>query len=225
MRIFAITPIHVGPAELARRQQRYDRLAPTLTIELHDLPESAPAALETAELVRESERCVIAAVGAADLHGYDAVLPDCVLDPGVDRLSDTLAVPVYGLLRLCAGALAGTGRSFAAVARNQPIADELAARLRAYGLDRGFGGCDVLGVPVDAIADESSWSAALVRSVENLTARGATAVVNGCSAVDVDEALPLAASVIDPTATALTLLQAMAAAGVVPAATTESVTA
>ena len=211
MRIYATTPIHVGPDELARRQQRYDRLAGSLRITLHDLPAGAPTALETDALVRESEEAVVAAVQAADLTGYDAVLPDCVLDPGVERLSASLDLPVHGLLRLCAGALAGLGRPFAAVARTQPIADELTARLRAYGLDGGYGGCAVLGIGVDAIADDAMWSAALARSVGELAGRGAHAVVNGCSAVDVDGQVPLAAEVIDPTATALRLLEAMTA--------------
>jgi Asp/Glu/hydantoin racemase len=216
MRVYAVTPIHVGPAELARRQDRYERLAPGLRIELHDLPASAPAALETAAQVRESEECVIAAVHAADLGGYDAVLPDCMLDPGIDQLSAGLSIPVFGLLRLSAGALSALGRPFGAVARTQPIADELAARLRSDGLDHGFSGCAVLGVSVQAIADDRAWTAALTRTVDQLAATGVSAVINACSAVDIDREQPLAAAVIDPTATALTLLQAMLGSPALP---------
>ena len=38
--------------------------------------------------------------------GFDALLPDCVLDPGVADLADTLPVPVFGLLRLSLGLMA-----------------------------------------------------------------------------------------------------------------------
>ena len=48
MRVLAITPIHVGPEELARRQRRYDRLAPEgMSVTVVDLPIQAPTALGT----------------------------------------------------------------------------------------------------------------------------------------------------------------------------------
>lgn len=216
MRIYAITPIHVGPKELARRQERYDRLAPSLQIALHDQPTSAPIALETAAQVRESEECVITAVQAGELSGYDAVLPDCMLDPGIDQLGESLSIPVFGLLRLSAGALAALGRPFGAVARTQAIADELIARLCSDGLDHRFSGCTVLGIPVEAIADDDAWTAALSRAVEQLATSGVRTVVNACSAVDIDRRQPRAASVLDPTATALNLLQAMVGTEALP---------
>jgi hypothetical protein len=59
MRVYSVTPIHVGPEELARRQARYDALAPDgLTVTLTDLGPEAPRALEdTRRPRRQREAC------------------------------------------------------------------------------------------------------------------------------------------------------------------------
>src|ERR1051325_7028855 len=103
VRIFSVTPIHVGDDELARRQARYDALSPPgVTVELRDIGAGAPVALNTGEDIRISESLVTRALrGAPD--GYDVLLPDCVLDPGVAALAGTLPVPVVGLLQLSLG--------------------------------------------------------------------------------------------------------------------------
>lgn len=198
MRLAAITPIRVPPEELARRQRRYDLLAPPpLRVRLHNLPDG-PSALETAGDIRRSAELVARAIEDLDPATYDAVLPDCVLDPAVT------GPPVYGILRLTAGFLAGCGLPFGAVTRNAAIGAELADRLRAYGMDGGYVGGAVLGLDVAAVADHPRWNAALGEAVARLGAEGAAVVLNGCSAVDVT--VDLGTPVIDPTALALRLL-------------------
>ena len=200
IRVHAVTPIHVDPVELARRQARYDALSPAgLTVSLHDIGPDAPTALDTAGQVRESERLVVAALRAADRDGYDVLLPDCVLDPGVEQLAGEL--PVAGLLRLSVGWQVLTGRRVGAVARNRAIADELADRVAVYGWAASFDGVRVLDLDVHAIADTDRWDAAVGSAIESF-GPGA-AVVNGCSAVDVP-----GRRVVDPTALALRLLAA-----------------
>jgi len=185
VRVRAVTPIHVDAAELARRQRRYDRLAPDgVSVELSDLGDGpeVPRALETAADVRRSEALVITSLQATDPATHDAFLPDCVLDPGAQALGP---VPVLGLLRLSSHLLGATGRPFAAVARNQAIADELSTRLALYGLAEHCTQVRVLGLSVGDIDDG--------------------AVINGCSAVDVTPE-GSGPRVLDPTATALQVL-------------------
>jgi Asp/Glu/hydantoin racemase len=202
----ATTPIHVGPQELTRRQQRYDRLAPPgLAVRLHDLPADAPAALETAADIERSERFVPAAMAAVPLGDFAAALPDCVLEPGAGPDGAELSMPLHGILRLTCGFLAGAGAPFGAVARNPAIAAELTRKVVAYGFARSFVGAVVLDLDVGAIADPVLWNAALTAAVRGLAAAGAAAVVNGCSAVDVSAA-DLPAAVVDPTELALGLL-------------------
>lgn len=199
MKLFAVTPIHVPEAELARRQQRYDRLAPPgITLSLHDIGPDAPTTLDTPDDVEASEKLVRRALSDAG-PGYDGLLPDCVLDPGVSALSGTL--PVFGILRLAMGYALATGRKCGALARNQVIADALRAQVAAYGWSEHLVDVAVLDLEFDAIADDAVWNAAVAAASAALTAKGAEWIINACSAVDVDGA-------VDPVATALSLLAA-----------------
>ncbi len=202
MRVRAVTPIHVSAAELERRQRRYDRLAPDgVMVELADLGDGpeVPRALDNADDVRRSEDLLVAALQSTDPGIYDGFLPDCVLDPAAGSLGP---VPVLGLLRCSSYLLAATGRPFAAVARNQAIADELADRLVLYGIAEHCTQVRVLDLSVEDIDDEVTWAAALSTAVSDL---GVGAVINGCSAVDVVEG-GFGPRVLDPTATALQVL-------------------
>ncbi|HET6692999.1 MAG TPA: aspartate/glutamate racemase family protein [Pedococcus sp.] len=204
MRIFAVTPIHVGPDELERRQARYDSLVPSgVTLDLVDIGPDAPRALETADDIRASEAAVIAALRSAPT-GYDVLLPDCVLDPGVEALSTEL--PVVGILKLALGWQVLMGRRAGVVARNEAIATELMERATAYGWKSHVTGVEVLGLGVEAIADHAQWDDALTSALRRFDETTST-VVNGCSAVPV-EGDDLGLPVLDPTALALRLLAA-----------------
>lgn len=205
MRALAVTPIHLPPEEIRRRQDRYNRLAPPgLEIQLVDVGATAPASLDTDSAVRASEREVAAALAKAG-EGYDLAFPDCVLDPAVPDTVAARPLPVHGLLKLSATHLAGKGVRFGAVVRNRAIRAEFEKRIAGYGLGAYFAGTRVLDLPFEAIADTGTWNRALGAAVRELASLGATAVINGCSAVDV-EAAGLPARVVDPTELALRLL-------------------
>ena len=203
MRIFSVTPINVGPDELARRQARYRSLVPEgVTLDLVDIGPEAPKALDTDEEVRASEAAVMAALRAAPT-GYDVLLPDCVLDPGVADLTGEL--PIVGILQLSLGWQVIRGRKVGLVARNDAIADELRARADVYGWSEHVDGVQVLGLGVEAIADHDQWTAGLEAALERF-GEGVSTVINGCSAVEVTDDRRI--SVVDPTALALRLLVA-----------------
>ncbi len=213
MKFYAVTPIHVSATELARRQARYDALCPPgLKVELHDIGDHAPRALDTADEVRVSETCVVEALRQAP-PGYDALVPDCVLDPGVAELSQVLTLPVLGLLRISVGWSICTGRMTGAVARNKPIADEIQERVDAYGFAGSFTGVDVLDLDVEAIADTATWAQALDLAGERFRRTGTSTLINGCSAVELPAGRGHAGvRIVDPTALALRLVSAGEAA-------------
>jgi allantoin racemase len=207
VRIFSVTPIHVDETELGRRQARYDELTPDgVTVELQDLGADAPTALDTEEQVRRSEHLVRERLRSAADQGYDAVLPDCVLDPAVSDLDGVLGVPVVGLLQLSVGHCVGQGHRVGAVTRNRAIAEELAARVQAYGWEDSFVGVEVLDLDVHAISDTRRWDEALAAAVASLAEAGATVVINGCSAVEVVHDDLSGVTVVDPTALALRIV-------------------
>jgi Asp/Glu/hydantoin racemase len=211
MRVRSITPIRVPEDELERRRERYARLAPPgVDVHLDNLVDgpATPRQLETDDDVARSSDLVLAMALETDPAEYDLVLPDCVLDPAVARVREE-PVPIVGILQLVATNLAMLGRSFTAVTRNRAIADELADRIEAYGLAGRFHGVDVLDLDFEAIQDDRRWHAALAPSRMAALHRGAQAVINGCSAVDVDDDAP-GAPAVDPTGLALRLLGASA---------------
>lgn len=246
MRIRAITPIHVDPDEVARRQDRYDRLAPApLTVELVDVGDDAPTSLETEADIRASDDVVARRVQDLRPAACDVVVPDCVLDPGIGARSPAAAdrggagsgvgdaggsgpgvangggsghgpgrgrggdgrggPPVVGVLRLAAGHLDALGRPFASITRNEAIGAELERRLAEYGLDDRFLGNLVMDLDFAAVTDHERWTTAASAALGELARAGATAVINGCSAVDAepDRAGP---ALVDPVALALRLL-------------------
>jgi Asp/Glu/hydantoin racemase len=208
MLVHAVTPITVGPTEVARRQARYDALAPAgVRVVLSDLGPDGPRALDTAAQVRRSEDLVAETLRAAP--ACDAVLPDCVLDPGVPVDGVLDGRPALGLLRLTVGAAVAAGHRVGAVTRNAAIADELRHRVGRYGWDASFHEVTVLDLGIDDITDHARWAAAMRPALTAARAAGVTAVVNGCSAVDTTAQDPGSPLVLDPIRTALGVLGAL----------------
>lgn len=212
MLVRAVTPITVGQSELARRQARYDALAPAgIRVVLTDLHQDGPRALDTADDVRRSEALVAEALTEAP--DCDAVLPDCVLDPGVPADGGTLGGrPALGLLRLTIGAAVAAGHRVGAITRNAAIAAELRHRVARYGWDSSFHEVSVLDLGVDDITDPARWAAAMRPALIAARAAGVTAVVNGCSAVDTSDQEPGLPLVLDPIRTGLGVLGALGGA-------------
>jgi len=220
LRIRAITPIHVGPEELERRQARYDQFSPAgLSVHLEDLPADpdVPRQLASEADIEASERAVMAMAMTTDPARFDLILPDCVLDTGVRRIRDARPpVPVVGLSELTAGFVAGLGLRMAAVTRNRPIGDELGRRISAAVGEGSFHGVENLELSFEDISDDVRWNGALEDARVRIEgAGGADVILNGCSAVDVTvgDGIP----VFDPTRVALRLLSIAATESMVGA--------
>lgn len=208
MRIKAITPIRVSDEELRRRQERYRRLSPPgVDVVLVNLPDGpgVPRALESEDDLVSSDRLVAEEALRTDRADYDAILPDCVLDPGLPTIADGGRIPVFGILKLSAGLLHAMDRPFVAVARNRVIGAELERCIDRYGLREGFNGVDLLDLSFEDIADDAKWHDALMGVRDRLTQGPVRTILNGCSAVEVtDDDHPVA--VFDPTRLALRLI-------------------
>jgi Asp/Glu/hydantoin racemase len=205
MKIVSITPIHVTEQELERRQQRYNRIAPSgVTIELRNLTQSSPTALDTSTDVRASDASLLTELNDMGGSGADFVMPDCVLDPGF-RLE--AQGQVVGMLQNVLANLVAKGHKVGAVTRNEAIGAELERRVEEYGFAQNYVGREVLNLSFDAINDEELWHEALTKAVDSLAAQGATVVINGCSAVNVQQDR-LKLEVVDPAELALQIISA-----------------
>lgn len=203
MRVIAITPIHVTDEELARRQERYSRLAPEgVTVELRNLTKQSPVALDEQTDVLSSDAALMDDMCHVKEDTFDVILPDCVLDPGFRPGKNGAVV---GMLESVVAHLVKQGHKVGAVTRNETIGTELVRRVGEYGFADDFAGLEVLNLTFDAINDEELWHAALKIGVDKLVAKGATVVINGCSAVNVDQS-QLSIEVVDPAEMALKLI-------------------
>lgn len=209
MRIKAITPIRVSESELTRRQARYQALSPpSVEVELVNLPESSevPQRLDSEGDIRASERFVIDEAMQTDFARHDAILPDCVLDPGLEYLESEAPVPTFGILKLSAGFLSSSGHRFAALTRNQPIGEELRSRLESYGYLPHFDRVSVLDLAFEDITNDVEWNKALRGAANIFSGTRTTAIINGCSAVELRPEHDDIVLVVDPTKLALSLL-------------------
>jgi Asp/Glu/hydantoin racemase len=203
MKVVSITPIHVTEKELTRRQERYQRLAPAgVTVELRNLSHQSPVALDNDNDVRSSDLNLLADISHINLDSYDVVLPDCILDPGFRKNASETTV---GMLDSVMHHLVEAGNTVGAVTRNESIGKELVRRVGEYGYADSFIGLEVLNLSFDAINDEEEWHRALKIAVDRLADKGATVVINGCSAVNVDQS-QLRLTVVDPAELALKLI-------------------
>lgn len=195
MKVVSITPIHVTEEELKRRQARYERLAPAgVTVELRNLSEQSLNALDKESDVRASDCALLADALEVNLEVGEVLLPDCILDPGFRQNASATTV---GMLESVMGHLVAGGGKVGAVTRNESIGNELVRRVGEYGFAEHFVGLEVLNLSFDAINDEEQWHKALKIAVDRLASKGATVVINGCSAVNVDQS-QLSIPVVDP---------------------------
>jgi len=206
LRVKAIAPLHLAPEEVVRRQSRYDRLgANRVEVSLFNLDSLAPLQLNTPDDIAASERFVREEIARTNASEFDAILPDCVLDPAVGEVGE-FPVPLVGILRLAAGHLASMGESFAAVTRNGAIGDELRRKIIGYGMGDYLTSVELLDVDFCFVSDQSGWADALQPVCESLAGKKVTKLLNGCSAVEIPDRRLGGVVVIDPTELAITLL-------------------
>ena len=196
MRVIAITPVHVTEEEFNRRQARYDRISPDgLKVVLINFSELEPKELETSLDVLASDLGLI-----ADIHSINR--EDCVLDPGSRQDGDEFVV---GMLECVMTNLISSGHRIGSVTRNEAIGAELVRRIDEYGYSANFVGNEVINLSFDAISNDDLWHQSLESAVQKLANKGASIVINGCSAVNLIEA-KLVLEVIDPAEMALSLI-------------------
>ena len=218
LRVKAIAPIALPPDRLAWRAERYralGRAAGGLDVSLVNLAgPDAPPSLDSEDAVQASDGLIRAEILRTDPAEFDVVLPDCVLDPGVEAgPAAGTPVPSTGILKLVGFQLAAAGRRFSAVTRNDIIGRELERKVAEYGLSEFFAGVDTIDGDISLVSDEREWMNRLRSVTKGARAKKAGTIFNGCSAVDVDNPLVNGIFILDPTPAALRLLQVAAETG------------
>jgi Asp/Glu/hydantoin racemase len=163
-----------------------------------------PSRLESEDQIRASEALVFEEAMRTDTSCFDGIFLDCVLDPALEQLRESVEIPVFGITNLVSNFLGSLGLRMAAVARNVSIAHELAERIDTFGWSKSMGGVIVLDLSLSDIADTDLWNRSVREHMDSGDLDGVDVVINGCSAVEVRPAG--GPRVIDPTTLALRLI-------------------
>lgn len=159
-----------------------------------------PASIESAVDEVLAAPGVVDAAIKAEADGAEAVVIDCMLDPGLDAAREAVSIPVIGCGE---AAMRATGAPFAVVTVLQRQERAFGDLARKYGLAEAMTGTIGIGISVLALeTDRENSIAATIHGSEAAMAAGAEVIIFGCTgmlgfAEDVSVALG-GTRVIDP---------------------------
>ncbi len=177
--------------------------------------ENGPASIESAvDEVLAAPGIVDAAI-RAERDGAQAIVIDCMLDPGLEAAREVVSVPVIGCGE---AAMRNAGAAFSIVTVLQRQERAFVELSRKYGLGPNLLGVRSIGVPVLALETEFRTAIdATIRESRAAARAGAGAIVFGCTGM-LGFAEPVGAvlsgvAVIDPLPNAISRAREMVAAG------------
>jgi allantoin racemase len=218
MRIFVINPntSQTMTDHIRREIEKIKRSDTEITVVS---PERGPAAIECARDEVLAGPGILELVARANAERYDAIVIACFSDPALDAAREVSSIPVFGIEETTLHIAAMLGHKFSvltSLTRRVPTRD-LHARLR--GVESSFASAPVLDMPVlEMDADpEKARSRALDLARRALAEDGAEVIILGCAGLagyarDLEK--ELGAPVLDPTAVAFKVAEALADLGV-----------
>ncbi len=220
MRIELLTPI------VARGVRSLDDVEPLMGDDLtitHSLLDKGPSSIESRFDEALALPDTIRKAMQAEINGADAIVIDCMGDPGLAACREMVDIPVLGAGQTAMHLANLLGHRFAFITvldRIRPIIEELIA---AYGLGDKYASFQSVDIPVlDLSHDVGALNAGLAEKARlSVEADGADIIVLGCTgflgcAEAIRGALSAAgheAPVIDPIPVTVRIAQALVRAG------------
>lgn len=222
MRIRVVVPVTSKECEI-RALEQYSAAASggteISTVLLHKGPASVESAYEEALAGPD----VLAQIVQAEKEGVDAVISNCMADPGVEAGREMVSIPVIGPAEASMHLAAMLGQRFSVVTileRLIPLFHHHAARI---GLTRQLASVRAVNIPVLELDDRAGVASALVsQSIRAVREDMAHVIILGCTgmaglAKSVEEGLReqgiADVPVIDPATVALKVAEALADMG------------
>lgn len=145
--------------------------------------EAGPASIECSYELALAAPATVARIVEAEREGVDAVVIDCMGDPGLSAARERVAIPVLGPMQTSMNVAAMLGYRFSVVTvlpRIRPMATEQAA---IYGLTAKLASVRAIDIPVlDLERDMAATRRALVAEAACAVREdGADAVIFGCT--------------------------------------------
>lgn len=182
-----------------------------------------PGSIESAYETAFAEPATILKIMEAEREGVDAVVIDCMADPGVAGAREAVSIPVLGPSQVSMHLAAMLGHSFAVLTVLPRLRAQFETLAAVYGLSGKLAGVRAVDIPVlELEADLGATQARLVDVAETaIREDGAHAIVFGCTglmgcAAAVRSGLlarGIDCPVIDPVPTALRLACALVGSG------------
>lgn len=170
--------------------------------------ETGPASIEGRTEEARAVPGLIELARAAEAEGVDALVVDCMGDPGVDVLREVVSIPVLGPAQTSMHVAANLGHRFSILTvleRSRPVVEE---QVHKAGLGSKLASVRVVDLPVLEIESDSDRTLQMLIERAEQAAREdrADMIIPGCTgyvglAARIEEALArrgLAARVLDP---------------------------
>jgi allantoin racemase len=213
MRIFVINPnTSESVTDHIRRELEKIRRSDTELTVVN--PEHGPVSIESAYDEALAGPPTLDLVRRANQQGYDAIILACFSDPALEAAKEISDIPVIGIEEATLHVAAMLGHKFSimtSLSRRVPTRD-LHVRLR--GLESAFASAPALDMPVLEMDANPEKAKARIMELARSAVKndGAEVIVLGCAglagyAADIER--ELGAVVLDPTAVALKIAEAL----------------
>jgi allantoin racemase len=218
VKIRVIVPVTAREFVVATQPQYMAAVRPDAEISVVGL-DRGPASLESDYEDALAVPDILAKVRVAEAEGMDAVIIDCMADPGLSPARELASIPVVGPAQTAMHLAAILAHRFSVITvleRDIPLIDRLA---RLYGLESKLASARPVNIPVLELGKDREW---LVEALAEQAARavaedGAHIIVFGCTGMrglarQVEQALAergYPVPVIDPGLAALKLAEGL----------------
>ena len=218
MRIRAVTPIiteSFGPLIL----EEFARVARSDTEISNVSLDSGPASVESAYDEAVAAPDTVAKVRQAEREGMDAVIINCMGDPGLDAAREVVSIPVIGPCEASMHLAAMLGHRFSVLGVLDRVIPQFEHQAQKYGVKDKLASVRSIDLPVLELEKgrEQFVARAVDKAVEAIEEDGAHVIVLGCTglaglAQQIENALGergYDVPVIDPASTALKIAETL----------------
>jgi allantoin racemase len=197
-----------------QKQQRLNYASPGTEIEITCLTQ-IPEVLESAYDEVMAAPHVIREVERANEEGADAVIIDCVCDPGLHAAREVSSIPVVGPGEAAFSLALTQGTTFSVIVPSQPLIPIMVRNLRAYGVCERVASVRSADVPILDLGMSSGATERIVSIGRRiLEEENPETLVLGCTGMaPLAEAMhqALGVPVVEPAAAAIKLAETLVA--------------
>ena len=182
MKIRAVTPI-ITESFAPLILEEFTRVARPDTEISNVFLRSGPASVESAYDEALATPDTIAQVRQAEREGVDAVIINCMGDPGLDAAREVVSIPVIGPCETSMHVAAMLGHKFSVLAVLARIIPEFEDKAQKYGVRDKLASVRSIDLPVLDLEKgrEQFVSRAVDKAVEAIKEDGAHVIVLGCT--------------------------------------------